>query len=205
MNQLKVHWSRLKTSINDFNDAHTKATQRHTSGYDDDMLEEEAQKIYESRFRKRFQLVHWWKKLKDEPKWLAQFQDSEKDNSEILDIPEEQLRPIGRQAAKEAAKAERSGKKRKNDDVKEGMDVLGENIDKIIKVQEDRKAECQKAAEAQILISNANLKAAQEQKEAKMFEVYNSLLNQDTSQMTDDQKANRDKAICKLQEKLFPD
>ena len=59
INQLKVHWSRLKSSITDFNDAWTKITQMHTSGYSDDMLEEEAQKIYENRFGKRFSLVHW--------------------------------------------------------------------------------------------------------------------------------------------------
>jgi hypothetical protein len=38
-----------------------------------------------------------------------------------------------------------------------------------------------------------------------MFEVYNTLLNQDTSQMFEDQKANRDRAIRKLEEKLFGD
>ena len=42
INQLKVHWSRLKSSITDFNYAWTKVTQMHTSGYSDDMLEEEA-------------------------------------------------------------------------------------------------------------------------------------------------------------------
>jgi len=200
INQLKVHWSRLKSSITDFNDAWTKVTQMHTSGYSDDMLEEEAQKIYESRFGKRFSLVHWWKILKEEPKWCAQFEGKKKDKTEIVDVPEEQSRPIGR----EAAKAERSGK-RKKDNVMEGIVILGNNIEKIIKVQQDRKVECEKVTEAQIQISNANLKAAKEQKEAMMFEVYNSLLNQDTSHMSEDQKANREKALRKLEEKLFAD
>jgi hypothetical protein len=38
-----------------------------------------------------------------------------------------------------------------------------------------------------------------------MFEVYNSLLNQDTSHMSGDQKANQEKALRKLGEKLFAD
>jgi hypothetical protein len=38
-----------------------------------------------------------------------------------------------------------------------------------------------------------------------MFEVYNSLLSQDASHMSEDQKASRDKALCKLEEKLFVD
>ena len=86
----------------------------------------------------------------------------------------------------------------------EGIVILGNNIEKIIKVQQDRKVECEKVMEAQLKISNANLKAATEEKEARMFQVYNSLLNQDTSHMSEDQKANP-KALRKLEEKLFAD
>jgi hypothetical protein len=53
--------------IEDFNGYWTKVTQVNTSGYFDDMLEEEAQKMYANKFGKRFLLVHWWKILKDEP------------------------------------------------------------------------------------------------------------------------------------------
>ena len=49
--------------------------------------------------------------------------------------------------------------------------ILGDNIEKIIKVQQDRKVECEKVTEAQLKISNANLKAATEEKEARMFQV----------------------------------
>ncbi|XP_066350812.1 glutathione S-transferase T2-like [Miscanthus floridulus] len=199
INQLKVHWSRLKSSTSDFNDYWTKVTQIHTSGYSDDMLEKEAQKMYANRFGKPFPLVHWWKILKEEPKWCAQFQ-TERDKTKIVDILEEHSRPIGR----EAAKAEPNGKCKK-ENVIEGIVILGDNIEKIIKVQQDRKVEREKVMEAQIQISNANLKATKEQKEAKMFEVYNSLLNQDTSHMSEDQKASRDKALRKLEEKLFAD
>jgi hypothetical protein len=199
-NQLKIHWSRLKSSIGEFNDYWTKVTQMHTSGYSDDMLEKEAQKMYANRFGKRFSLVHWWKILKEEPKWCAQF-ETEKDKGETVEVPEAQIRPIGR----EAAKAERKGKRKKGNAAMEGIVILGDNIEKIIKVEEDRKMEREKISEAQIQISNTNLKAATEQKEAKMFEVYNSLLNQDTSHMSDDQKASRERAIRKLEEKLFAD
>ena len=122
LNQLKIHWSRLKTAIGEWNDYWTKVTQLHTSGYSDDMLEEEAQKMYANRHGKNFTLIHWWKILKDEPKWCAQF-ETEKDNqdsSEIVDIPDAQQRPPGR----EAAKAERRGK-RKKENVKDGLSSLG--------------------------------------------------------------------------------
>ena len=192
LNQLKVHWSRLKTIIGEWNDYWTKVCQMHTSGYSDDMLEEEAQKMYANRHGKKFTLIHWWKILKDEPKWCAMFV-SEKDNNDIVDIPDAQIRPEGR----EAAKAERSGKSKK-ENVKDGIVMLGDNIGKIIKIEEDRKMERDKVTEAQIQISNANLQAA-------MFKVYNSLLHQDTGNMSEDQKARHDKAIRKLEEKLFAD
>ncbi|KAF0924323.1 hypothetical protein E2562_010018 [Oryza meyeriana var. granulata] len=166
MNQLKIHWSRLKSSINDFNGYWTTVTNVNTSGYSDDMLEDEAQKMYAKKNGKPFSLVHWWKKLKDKPKWCAQFQETEKNKSEIVDVPDEQSRPIGR----EAAKAERSGK-RKKENIMEGIVILGDNIEKIVKVQQDCKLEQEKVTEAQIQISNTNLKAAKEQKEAKMFEM----------------------------------
>ena len=88
-------------------------------------------------------MVHWWKILKEEPKWCALFEEKEKDKNEILDVPEEQSRPIGR----EAAKAERNGK-RKKDNIMDAIVILGDNIEKIIKVQQDRKVECQKVTEA---------------------------------------------------------
>jgi hypothetical protein len=196
INQLKVHWSRLKSSISDFNDYWTKVTQMHTSGYSDDMLEKEAHQMYANRFGKPFLLVHWWKILKDEPKWCAQF-EMEKDKTEIVNILEAQERPIGR----EAAKAQRNGK-RKKDNLMEGIVILGESIEKIMKVHQDQSVEREKVTDAQIQISNANLNTAKEQ---KVFEVYNSLLNQDTSHMSEDQKASRDKALRKLEEKLFAD
>jgi len=119
------------------------------------MLEEETQKIYENRFGKCFSLVHWWKILKEEPKWCALFEDTEKDKTEIVDVLEGQLHPIGREASegqlhpigREASKAERSGKHKK-DNVMEGIVILGDNIEKIIKVQQDRKVECEKVTKA---------------------------------------------------------
>jgi hypothetical protein len=65
--------------------------------------------------------------------------------------------------------------------------------------------ELEKIAEAQIQISKANLKAAQEEKEGKMFQVYNTLLNKDISNMSEAQKANHERTIHKLEEKLFGD
>jgi hypothetical protein len=59
--------------------------------------------------------------------------------------------------------------------------------------------------EPQLEISRLQLKAAQEQKEAKLLEVYSSLLHQDTSQLSDEAKLNREKTMQKMEQKLFGD
>jgi hypothetical protein len=54
--------------------------------------------------------VHWWKILKEEPKWLALF-DTEKDKTEAFDVPEEQKRPlvekVQRQSTMESTRRQR--------------------------------------------------------------------------------------------------
>jgi outer membrane lipopolysaccharide assembly protein LptE/RlpB len=58
-------------------------------------------------------------------------------------------------------------------------------------VQHDRKQECEKVVETQLEISRLQLKVAHEQKEAKLLEVYSSLLQQYTSQLSDQGKIKR--------------
>ena len=171
------------------------------SGYSDDQLMDEAQVRYQHKNKKPFSLVHWWRKLKNEPKWCASVAQSEKEKSksahvDISDDTEE--RPIG----KAAAKTERKGKW-KAEQVMDGIVLLGDNITKIIKVTEERKKEREKVTEAQLEISRLNLQAAKEQKEAKLIETYNYLLVRDTSNMSEEAKASREKTLQKMENKLF--
>ena len=170
------------------------------SGYSDDQLMDEAQVRYQHKNKKPFSLVHWWRKLKNEPKWCASVAQSEKEKSksthvDITDDSEE--RPIG----KAAAKTERKGK-RKAEQVMDGIVLLGDNITKIIEVTEERK-EREKVTEAQLEISRLNLQAAKEQKEAKLIETYNYLLVRDTSNMSEEAKTDREKTLQKMENKLF--
>jgi hypothetical protein len=107
-----------------------------------------------------------------------------------------QQRPIGR----EAAKAQHNGK-RKAEGVLDVIVLLGENINKIVEVQQDRKQEREKVSQTQLEISRLQLKATQERKEAKLLEVYNSLLSQDPSKMSD--RINREKTLQRMELKLF--
>ena len=54
------------------------------SGYSDDLLIDEAQQMYKKKYGKRFALEHWWKKLKNEPKWTASIAQSEREISSRL-------------------------------------------------------------------------------------------------------------------------
>lgn len=173
------------------------------SGYSDDQLMDEAQKRYEKKNEKPFTLIHWWKILKDEPKWCTFVAQSEKDKSKKSsqaidgdDIAEQ--RPIGR----ESAKQERRGK-RKVDQVMDGIEILGENINKIVEVTQERKKEREQMTEAQLEISTMNLQTAKEHKEAKLLEAYTSLLARDTSQMSAEEKISHGKTLLKMEKMIF--
>ncbi|CAN6357005.1 unnamed protein product [Urochloa humidicola] len=196
---LKLHWSQLSTKINEFNGYWSSVCKMNKSGYSDDQLMDEAQKMYTKKYKKPFAHIHWWRILKSEPKWCTSVAQAEKDKGKPTEIDDKcEARPIGR----EAAKAERKGK-RKAEEIMDGIVILGDNINKIVQVAEDRKKEREKATEAQLEISRMNLKVAKEQKEVKMLEAYNSLLIQDTSNMTDEEKASRAKALQWMQKKLM--
>ena len=176
----------------------------HTSGYSEDQLMDEAQKLYAKKHGKTFAIVHWCRTLKNEPKWCAYVErlEKEKTKSETIDVTDdrEQPRPIGR----EAAKAQRRGK-RKKEEIMDSIVILGENINKMVEMQKDCKVEREKVSEAQLEISRTNLKVAKEQKEAKLLEAYSSLMKQDTSTTIGKQKASQEKTLEKMELKLFGD
>lgn len=92
INQLKVHWSRLKMLISSFNGCWSAVSKMHTSGYSNDQLMDEAQKMYANGNNgKPFTLVHWWKALRNEPKFCAHMSlmDKEKGRSNTIDITED--------------------------------------------------------------------------------------------------------------------
>ncbi|CAN6328773.1 unnamed protein product, partial [Urochloa humidicola] len=81
--------------------------------------------------------------------------------------------------------------------------ILGENIDKIVEVTQERKKEREKTTEAQLEISRINLQAAQEQKEAKLLEAYTLLLAQDRSQMSIEAKASQEKTLLRMEKMIY--
>lgn len=104
----------MKTVINDFNGCWTQATRVNKSGASDDQLMDEALKLFEVRFKKPFTLIHWWRTLKNQPKWCAYVAQLEKEKQQSqLPIPIDDdigsERPMGR----DSAKAQHNGKRLK--------------------------------------------------------------------------------------------
>ena len=63
--------------------------------------------------------------------------------------------------------------------------------------------ERKQATGAHLEISRMKLKTAEKEKEENMLLVYNSLLQQDISQMTEESKTRRDKNLAMMEKKLF--
>ncbi|KAL6882030.1 hypothetical protein ACP4OV_011502 [Aristida adscensionis] len=106
-NQLKIHWSRLSRTINEFNGYWASVCKINKSGYSDDQIMEEAQQMYKNKHSKPFQLVHWWKILRNEPKWCTHAAQSEKEKSKNINVDLSNDKDVPRPMGREAAKKER--------------------------------------------------------------------------------------------------
>jgi len=137
-------------------------------------------------------------------------------------------RPIGQKVAKEAAlAAKRRSKRFRSDDDDDGNSKESAiDLDKLDKFQEERNANRIKVLELQQKLSSEKLETtklahltAQEtkegkklileakkvEKESKMMDVYNNLVLQDTSSMSDEEKAERVVAMKCLRKAFFPE
>ncbi|KAL6854351.1 hypothetical protein ACP4OV_019254 [Aristida adscensionis] len=186
-NQLKIHWSGLSRTINEFNGYWASVCKMNKSGYSDDQIMEEAQQMYKKKHSKPFQLVHWWKILRNEPKWCTHAAQSEKEKSKSINVDLSDDKDVPRPMGREAAKNERKGK-RKTEPILDGIAKLGDNIRKIINLTQDRKKERE-------VVIESRLQIARDQKEAKWVEAYNLLLAKDTSNMSEEAKARLEKSL----------
>jgi hypothetical protein len=76
--------------------------------------------------------------LKNEPKWFVYVAQLEKENDKDSPIHVADDQNAQRPISKDAAKAQRSGKRKTGEVVADGIVLLGENITKIIQVQQER-------------------------------------------------------------------
>ncbi|CAL5032267.1 unnamed protein product [Urochloa decumbens] len=181
-----------------------------------------------------FVLMEVWKICRDVPKWKT-YNESlknarkrksfhlEGDSQEDDNIPDEMpKRPLGQKAAKKAALAANSKLKGlcSNDDGQSKESPIDlDKFDRYSKFQEENNEKRIKLLDRQDKLSSEKLEAtkialqtAQEykegkklEKESKMMETYNNIISQDTSLMSNEEKAHRVAMMKCLMKALFPD
>ncbi|CAN6382126.1 unnamed protein product [Urochloa humidicola] len=179
-----------------------------------------------------FMLEKVWKICRDVPKWKTYNDnlknarkrksfhlegDSEGNDDTCDEMPE---RPIGQKAAKMAALAAKKGKGSSSSDDGQSKEspVELDKFERYSKFQETNNDKRMKMLDRQEKIASDKLEAtriaqlaAQDYKEGKKFdkeikmmETYNNLTSQDTSSMSDEEKAQRARMMRKLENALFP-
>ncbi|KAF8730914.1 hypothetical protein HU200_016786 [Digitaria exilis] len=138
--------------------------------------------------------------LRKERKWSAYVKKLSKEkNSTSADPahvvnPEDapKKRPIGRDKAKE----ERNGKRKGP----EAIVAIGEKLDKFMEAT----TKAGKIAEVQQNLADKKLEVAKEQTKSKMLDLYRELLCAPTSELSEEAKAERSKALERMASVIFP-
>ncbi|CAN6201193.1 unnamed protein product [Urochloa humidicola] len=147
---------------------------------------------------KPFIMLHVWRILRHEKKWVAHVKRLSKEKStstdqghvvNVDDAPKQ--RPIGRRKAKEE-----QNRKRKEP---EAISVIGEKLDKFI----DATTKAEKIAEVLQSLANKKLEVAKEQTKSKMLDLYRDLLCAPTSELSEEAKAERSKALKLMASTIF--
>lgn len=203
-NQLKMEWQRTKKRLAAFHGEWTAITGVYHSGHSTLDLENMALEKYESNYKHGFQHLTMWKKLKDDGKWLASYNNmkakagkSPTTETNLASNLEGEKRP---DAGRDKAKAARAGKVKSGGISKE----LGERLDKFIEVNNQSMEDRQKVIDSQVILSNQQLETAKINNNTKMLDVYSKMLLADTSKMDDGEKARRSKALSRMEVMLFP-
>lgn len=182
-----------------------------------------------------YMLTEVWKICRDVPKWKTynenlknarkrkafHLEGESEENEDTCDqMPQ---RPIGQKAAKKAALAAKNGKLKGSSSSDDGHSkdspIELDKFDRYSKFQEANNEKRMKLLDRQEKIASEKLEAtkiahltAQEykegkklDKETKMMETYNNLVSQDTSSMSDEEKAQRAMMMKCLMKALFPE
>lgn len=182
-----------------------------------------------------YMLTEVWKICRDVPKWKTYNEnlknarkrkafhlegESEENEDTCDEMPQ---RPIGQKAAKKAALAAKNGKLKGSSSSDDGHSkdspIELDKFDRYSKFQEANNEKRMKLLDRQEKIASEKLEAtkiahltAQEyiegkklDKETKMMETYNNLVSQDTSSMSDEEKAQRAMMMKCLMKALFPE
>ncbi|KAF8686609.1 hypothetical protein HU200_043435 [Digitaria exilis] len=208
--QCKNHWNKTAPFISKFNACYDRARREHGSGEPDDQVMERAREEYKIMVKKKrpFALEHWWKAVKDQPKWGTSYPIEElvkrtelnasgsystsNADSEDVDVTQKR-RPQGRNAAR----AEETDKQKCNSQSVGG--ISDESVRSFNELQLRQQDVAEKMAEAQLVQAQAELEKTKMQK----FEKYLALVEKDTSGFDETEKKIHDQMIAFLSKELF--
>ncbi|KAF8657795.1 hypothetical protein HU200_059955 [Digitaria exilis] len=200
-NQLKLRWERIKKPVTEFNGCYARITKVHQSGMSDDQKMDQAMQLYASEHNEKpFTLLHVWRILRHERKWVTYVKklNKEKENGSsadtghVVNVEEApKKRPIGRDKAKEERK-----EKRKEP---EAIVAIGEKLDKFMEAT----TKAEKIAQVQQNLADTKLEVAKEQTKSKMLDLYKELLCAPTSEFSEEAKAERSKALELMASAIF--
>ncbi|KQK22610.1 glutathione S-transferase T3 isoform X1 [Brachypodium distachyon] len=205
--QFNVRWHRVSTKINNFHGCYESVRSVYVSGRFDPEVIADALLKYEADYGEPFKLCHWWKVLKNEPKWLTYCERLKKDKNSsppsiVIDVVQDIPRPEG----SKAAKANRNGKRK----MPEMADEMRDELDKFIAAQTAAREDREGMKEFQLRISSEKLEAAKlarqpekDKKEHKILDTYKELMLANTSGLDEDEKAERKKALKFMSLQLF--
>ncbi|XP_025797250.1 glutathione S-transferase T2-like isoform X4 [Panicum hallii] len=192
-NQLKLRWERIKKPVTEFNGCYARITKVHQSGMSDDQKMDQAMQLYAYEHSDRpFTLLHVWRIVRHEKKWSAYVKklSKEKKNSKpsdpahVVNVDDAtKQRPIGHKKAKD----ERNGKRKEP----EAISAISDKLDRFIEAS----SKAEKIVEVHEKLANKKLEVAKEQTKSKMIDLYRDLLCLPTSDLSDEAKAERSKAL----------
>ncbi|TVU43500.1 hypothetical protein EJB05_09976, partial [Eragrostis curvula] len=198
MKQLKDHFLKIKKKVGWFCSVWKDANAVYSSGQSDDQLMDKAQIMYEEDYKDGpFMLKHCWVILRDKPKWHAHLNlnkrkvNDDENLGEYTHVPDDKAdeRPIGNKAAK----AQRNGKVKGK--VVDYPSHLDEVVQKLVEIQGTEESR-NEMLETQKRVSSERLEAARlshlaakENAKPAMWETYRVLSMKNTSEMSDDVKA----------------
>ncbi|KAF0889107.1 hypothetical protein E2562_021155 [Oryza meyeriana var. granulata] len=169
VSHLKGHWHKTTKKVSFFNGCYIQLRDAYASGRSDLQLMDQALELYRTRQGQQFTFTHWWKAVADSPKWNIHVSSTargpKRHTPDLNRNPKPMVRPIGIKRAKKG--------KGTADEVT--LEVR-EHLQTLVQTQASQKEELegikdlqQKLSDQRVEAATLQLKAAQENKEAKQI------------------------------------
>lgn len=187
----KDHWGKSNKKVALFNGIWCRLSDAHESGQSDDQIKEKAHALYKQEAKQNFSLEHWWKLVREQPKWTRTYYKGKKKKKVTIDLEiAGETRPPGTKAAKEKAAMPDSY-------------LSHDDLQMYYETQAIRASTAEKTADVQLQLSKEKLQAAQARERTSMAQMYTNLLMADLSGMTDLQRAEHQKALQYFGSKIY--